>query len=317
MTDKEKKDKKMGMITSGVFHGLLLLLFLILVAWREPNPPLPEYGIELNLGFEDAGSGDNQSTEPAEVENTEEDTPDAEEITEDVEEEIIEDDPAEEIVDPVEEIPDPVPVVVEKPVEEDPIETTEEEVVETQVDPNEVKVEDKKEETTEEVKEEVVTPPKEEKKEEVVKPKPKPTVDKRALMGGKKTDSNTDAASKSEGTDANKVGNEGDPEGAVDQRGLMKGGGAGGPVLDLTGWTWNTRPNPDDASQETGKIVFKITIDDRGQVLRVQLVESTVSAALVRVYQKEVERVSFKPLGSNARPAPTSEGNITFIIKTN
>jgi len=66
-----------------------------------------------------------------------------------------------------------------------------------------------------------------------------------------------------------------------------------------------------------GKIVFKITIDDRGQVMRVQLVESTVSAALVRVYQKEVERVSFKPLGSNSRPAPTSEGNITFIIKTN
>ena len=62
----------MGMITSGVFHGLILLLFLILVAWREPNPPLPEYGIEINLGFDDAGSGDTRSTEPAEVANVEE-----------------------------------------------------------------------------------------------------------------------------------------------------------------------------------------------------------------------------------------------------
>lgn len=316
MTEKEKKDKKMGMITSGVIHGLVLVLFLILVAWREPNPPLPEYGIELNLGFQDAGSGDTQSEDSAEEESSEEDTPDAEEEAEAVEEDVVEDDPTEEVVEPQEEVQDPDPVIESKPVEENPTETAEEEVVVTQEESSDVKVEEKKEEVKEEVKEEIVTPPVEEKKEEI-KPPVDPVVDSRALMGGKKTDSKSDATSKSEGTDSNKIGNEGDPEGDVDQRGLMAGGGAGGPVLDLTGWTWNTRPKPEDASQETGKIVFKITIDDRGQVLRVILVESTVSAALVRVYQKEVEKVSFKPLGSNARPAPTSEGNITFVIKTN
>jgi len=316
MSDKEKKDKKMGMITSGVFHGLILLLFMILVAWREPNPPLPEYGIEINFGFDDAGSGDTKSTEPAEVENKDDEPPMAEEETEDVQEDIVEDEPAEEVVETEEEIQEPDPVIKETPKEEpaEPVETDKEVI--TQTEESDVKVEEKKEESKEEKKEEVPPPPKEEKKE-VVKPKPKPTVDSRALMGGKKNDSNSNNASKSEGTDTDKKGNEGDPDGDVDQRGLMKGGGDGGPALELTGWTWNTKPNPDDVSNETGKIVFLIRIDDRGQVLRVTLLESTVSAALVRIYQKEVEKVSFKPLGSNTRPAPTSEGKITFVIKTN
>ena len=314
MTDKEKKDKKAGMIVSGTIHALILLLFLILVAWREPNPPLPEYGIELNLGFDDAGSGDTKSTEPVEEESTEDEQPTAEEEAPDVQEEVVEEKPAEEITEKTEEVAEPVKPVQEKPVETEATEVVEK--VETQVEKSDVKVEEKKEEVKEEVEEE--KPPVEEKKEEVKpKPKPKPTVDSRALMGGKKSNTDSNASGKSEGTDVNKKGNQGDPEGDVDQRGLMKGGGDGGPVLELTGWTWDTKPSPKDDSQETGKIVFQIRIDDRGQVLRVILLESTVSAALVRVYQKEVERVTFKPLGSNSRPAPTSEGKITFVIKTN
>ena len=320
MSEKEKKDKKMGMITSGVFHGLILVLFLILVAWREPNPPLPEYGIELNLGFEEAGSGDTQSTESAEVENTEEETPSAEEEAEAVEEEIVEADPAEEVVEPEEEVQEADPVV-EAPAEETPVETAEvEQVVETQVEESDVKIEEKKEEVKEvveeEVKEEVPPPPVEEKKEEV-KPPPVPVVDARALMGGKKSDSKTDASSKSEGTDANKVGNEGDPEGAVDQRGLMAGGGEGGPMLDLAGWEWENEPNPDDNSQESGKIVFKITIDDSGRVETIKIEKQEVSNALVQVYMNEVRKLTFRRKGSNTRSAIRYEGKITFIIKTN
>ncbi len=295
MSEQEKKDKKVGAIVSGTIHALILALFIILVAWREPNPPLPEYGIELNLGFDDAGSGDTRSEEQPTTESTEDEPPSAEEEAQEVEQEVVEEEP------PVE-------------TTETETETKAEEVVETQVEKNEVTTEEKKTEEKEEVIEE--DPPKEEKKEDP-KPKPKPKVDSRALMGGKKTDNKTNDSSKSEGTDPKKTGNEGDPDGDVDQRGLMKGGGDGGPVLELTGWTWRTRPNPNDESQETGKIVFRIRIDDRGQVLRVILEESTVSAALVRVYQKEVEKVSFKPLGSNSRPAPFSEGKITFVIKTN
>jgi protein TonB len=45
---QEKKNKTIAMITSVGIHGLLLLAFMLMMAWRAPNPPLPEYGIELN-----------------------------------------------------------------------------------------------------------------------------------------------------------------------------------------------------------------------------------------------------------------------------
>lgn len=314
MTEKEKKDKKMGMITSGVFHGLLVLLFLVLVAWREPNPPLPEYGIELNLGFEEAGSGDTQSEDSAEEESTEEDTPDAEEEADDIQEDVVEAEPAEEVVEPKEEVQDPEPVTEEKVAE---ITEESEEVVVTQEESSDVKVEEKKEEAKEEVKEEIVTPPVEETKEEIIPP-PDPIVDSRALMGGKKSDSKSDSASKSEGTDTNKIGNEGDPEGNVDTQGLNAGGGNEGAVLAMDGWTWNTIPKPDDTSQISGKIVFKITIDDSGRVLNVTAqAGTTVSNELQQVYKKEVQKVTFKRKGNNTSTAQRYEGIITFIIKTN
>lgn len=54
----------MGLIASaGVHIGIFLLLFFVM-AWRAPDPPLPEYGIELNFGLDDQGSGDIQPDKP-------------------------------------------------------------------------------------------------------------------------------------------------------------------------------------------------------------------------------------------------------------
>ena len=53
---KEKKNKRIALFTSLGIHAAILLLFFFLVAWRAPNPPLPEYGIELNFGLDDQGS---------------------------------------------------------------------------------------------------------------------------------------------------------------------------------------------------------------------------------------------------------------------
>ena len=319
------------MVSAGIHLGLLLL-FLFLVAWRAPNPPLPEYGIELNFGFDDAGSGSTERDQPAPpIEDTEEvDQPDSEVETETIEEVIEE--PVEEVVtEPEEEVQPETPVSEnETPTQpEEQIETPEEpaqeeiKTEEVQETPAEVKAEEIKEEVKEEEKatEQPVTTEGQKPVEEETKPetKPQPVIDKRALMGGgKKNNSNSNtAASNNEGNSRDEKGNQGDPEGAVDERGLLKGGGKGGPVLELTGWTWSARPNPNDQSNESGKIIFKIRIDDRGEVVQVVLLESTVSAALVRLYQKEVEKVTFKPLSSNSRPAPFSEGKITFVIKAN
>jgi hypothetical protein len=35
------------------------------MACRAPDPPLPEFGIVVNIGFDDAGSGDVQTEKPA------------------------------------------------------------------------------------------------------------------------------------------------------------------------------------------------------------------------------------------------------------
>jgi outer membrane biosynthesis protein TonB len=142
MTDQEKqeqKNRRIGLLTSIGVHAALLLLFLFAMAWRAPDPPLPEFGIIVNVGFDDEGSGDVQTDKPASDPTTQE------------EEQVIE--------EPVE-----TPPVEEKPV--DKVET--QEVITSKIE-SPVVVE-KKEET---VKEKPKDEPK--KEAEKVKTEYKPT----------------------------------------------------------------------------------------------------------------------------------------------
>jgi protein TonB len=54
---ERNKDKRVGWAVSASIHALIILLFFLINAWTAPDPPLPEYGIELNFGIEEAGSG--------------------------------------------------------------------------------------------------------------------------------------------------------------------------------------------------------------------------------------------------------------------
>ena len=58
--DNDKRSKRIGLIASLTIHGAIALILFLLVAWKAPNPPLPEYGVEINLGFSDTGEGDIQ-----------------------------------------------------------------------------------------------------------------------------------------------------------------------------------------------------------------------------------------------------------------
>jgi outer membrane biosynthesis protein TonB len=61
MTERdEKKNKRIAAITSIGIHVVVFLVFLFAIAWRAPDPPLPEYGIELNFGLDNQGSGNIQ-----------------------------------------------------------------------------------------------------------------------------------------------------------------------------------------------------------------------------------------------------------------
>ena len=64
MEMQEKKNRRAGILTSVGIHAALFLTFFFMMAWRAPNPPLPEYGIELNFGLDNQGSGDVQPETP-------------------------------------------------------------------------------------------------------------------------------------------------------------------------------------------------------------------------------------------------------------
>ena len=67
---QENKNQNIGLFVSLGVHVLLLLCFYFISAWKEPDPPIPDYGIELNFGLSDRGSGQIQPAQPVKVVNT-------------------------------------------------------------------------------------------------------------------------------------------------------------------------------------------------------------------------------------------------------
>jgi len=298
-SNKEKKNKQMGAIISAGAHIGVFLLFLFMVAWRAPDPPLPEIGIELNFGLDEAGTGEEQPepfTAPAETESEEEAAPDG---MEEVPEEVVEEQT------PVEETAVPISEPTETTA---PAEDVVEEVVNTQESPDVVEKKPQPEPKKEEVKE-----PKEE-KEEAPKLPPVLYPNNKPGAGGKDGKENT-AKNTNQGDKQNAVGDQGDKDGTVDAQALYgTSGGGGGSSLQMSGWMWDAKPHPKDNSSESGKLVFQVVIDDKGNIVRVNTVESSVSPTLEKVYKDEVMKLTFsKTAGTSV--ASTSIGTITFVIK--
>lgn len=324
MSDQEKKDKKFSMIMSVIVHGTILTFLLFLVAWRQPDPPIPEYGIELNFGFEEAGSGDIERENEAKIEETENDTPP--ESEQESEEDPVEETPVEqkvqEVVPPKQEVVKEVAKETPKPKEEVKAEVVQEKESVVKVEEKKVEevVEKKEEEKPPvEVKKEV-TKPVEEKKEEV-KPKPVPVVDQRAIMGGgKKAESESkEAASNNQGKEVDKRGNMGDPKGKTTANGTKPGGADLGVSLSLDGWKWERPPAEKDDSQIEGVIKFRIEVDDRGTVINVTKIPGTTISdnTIIEFYKKQVEKLAFIQTDPSKMAANVSKGEITFVIKTN
>ena len=190
--EQEKKNRRIALATSLGVHGVILLLLLFVVAWRAPDPPLPEYGIELNFGTAMQGSGAVQPETPAASQET---TPEQDETLEDLP------------------VPEPQEVLEEAVVEESrPAETQSErpEVVSQLESP--VVVEEKKEvkpveKPKEKPLEKVVEPKHEEKPQEVPKAVYKP----RTTTSTTGTTDNKTGTPANEGNDVNKAGDKGNP----------------------------------------------------------------------------------------------------------
>ena len=84
--------------------------------------------------------------------------------------------------------------------------------------------------------------------------------------------------------------------------------------MSLGGWTWNTKPEPDDQSDESGSITYRIEVDQNGYLIRIQPISSSVSPAVERKYREAVRKITFSQTTNT--PAPeVSVGTITFIIQ--
>jgi len=278
-SEEEKRNQRKGMYISLGVHGALLVLFFFILAWKEPVPPIPEYGIELNFGIDDQGSGTVQSPTPVTATTSEQPTEATENEQPEVEENVAEEapeNPTEETVETAE----PTEEAAEDLNSPDVIEETEE----TPIDPQPAV----EEETSE------------------------PTADNTDVETPENTGGNN------QGNEENVVGDQGDPEGEVDERSLYGNPGAGGGAsLDMAGWMWDYIPKPNDQSDENGRIVFSIIIDDAGEIISIRTIEKTVTPAVERIYKAEIEKLTFSTTSDNTRPASNSQGTITFIIKSN
>ena len=272
-------------MTSLGVHAALLLLFLFAMAWRAPDPPLPEFGIIVNVGFDDEGSGDVQTDEPATEPVTEED---------------------ESVEEPIE--AEPVPIVEDQPVAD----VEQKEVITSPVE-SPVVVKKEEEKVKEKPREEPKVEPKKEPEKLKTEYKPEATP-KQNDNEGKKTES--------EGDDKNKTGNKGEPEGTLDPNGQYKGtpgggGGGDGVSLAMGGWEWSERPNTAGIpNNDSGRIVFEIECDEDGEITKIVTRERGVSPVTEQVLRSAIQKTSLIRKSDAGEAPPFSKGTVTFVIKS-
>jgi protein TonB len=292
MSEQEKKNKKTATLVSLLVHGLLLIVFLFVVAWREPNPPLPEYGIELNFGLDNVGSGEVQPEIEANESESEEEA-----VTDELPEETIEStEPAE--VQEVKEISEPI------------VEETTVHVLES---PDVVTKKIVKDEVKPVVKEKTV-----EQKKEASKPVEKKELSKPEDGAKGKDGESTSQQAANQGDNTNKVGDKGNEQGTLDARALYgkPGGGDGKPGLQIIGWMWDEVPNKKDQSSENGQVIIDFLIDGDGYVIKTTVVQTSVSMSVAKFYEEQLRQITFSKTSSGIVTSSTTKGTVTFVIKS-
>lgn len=87
------------------------------------------------------------------------------------------------------------------------------------------------------------------------------------------------------------------------------------PVFGMAAWVLTSRPDVNDDSDETGKIVFQIRVNESGEVTNVRQLQSTVSPPVSELYRRAVGRLRLRPKGGVTPPSSTT-GTITFTIRS-
>ena len=279
----ENKNKKIGVYCSVGIHAFMAIVFFILLAWTAPDPPIPEYGIEFSMAL-GAESASESQIEPEEAKN------EVVEVEAESTEVLEQSDVSKENID------ESLPIDAEQQVVEDSESVETEDInspdvidpiveKESQAGPEEVEQVHVVEESTATMATEVLN--QESQKEEVVEEKVEeaPEIEERAIMKGGDSEGKSDAESE-------------------------------GSSLSLSGWDWDFKPQPNDTSTENGKIVFQITVDEEGEILKIVTLEKTVSPVVEKMYKDAVMDLTFSKTSNNRTAAISSVGKITFLIRS-
>jgi periplasmic protein TonB len=293
--EREKKDRRIAALGTVGINALLIVLLFFIVAWRAPNPPLPEYGIVLNFGLDTEGFGDIQPETPVGTPNSKQDDAPQSEPSSSESKEINKEEsqPVEEPVEPnvVSEVESPVVVKEEKKTDIKPVE----------------KVTERPKEKPVEVKNDK---PKEEPKA-VYKPNSNATKSSEGADG-----EGREGKPGNHGDNPGTTGDKGNPQGSLDSKALYgkPGGGGGGSSLDISGWMWDEIPKPEVPNNESGRIVFEIKVNADGEIVSIKTLERSVSPEAERSCRAEIQRLTFSKTGTNVPQLST--GRITFVIRS-
>lgn len=291
-TVKEKKNDRIGRVTTIVVHVLFLLVALFLVrCWKAPGPPYSNdsIGVVLDMGMSDLGSGKLKSeSEPNENIETETVPESASNPAPEVEA----DEPVEPI-EPIEAIENP-DINVEDPidVESDVSAATPTEAAVEPTPPTEV--EDPVENPT-----------------ETEDPNNNPNT-----MAAQSANNNGDT----EGT----VGDAGSPQ-SVDSSNVYQGdpgGGVGGEdgsngdfKVSINGWAFNTAPK-EDRIKHTGSITFEFFVNEFGEIERLRSLNSSFSPEEELMLKEKLKKeLTFTQKNAGSAPPARTKGTLTWKFK--
>ena len=288
---KEDREHQMiGLAGATIITSALVTLTLFVKIYHAlPKTRVIEY-VEVNFGNDAAGYGNVQTYNKAS------DSPRAENVKKS------DDTPKVKTTSTPKVTPPPTPKVeAVKPVKTAPIKPPITSKIES---PVETKAETKPVKTESKVTTPVPTAP--------AKPTPEPKkIDESALFkkssGSGKGSNGTNGTASGTGGNNNgdkpgTVGDQGNPKGSIDASSLYgkPGGAKTGLALNVSGWGMGARPQVNDDSDESGRIVFEITVDDTGDIINVRVKESTVSQSVVEVYKRAVSRMTYPKIGKRS-----------------
>jgi periplasmic protein TonB len=306
--EKDKYQAKAAGISVVLYTLILLSLYLIKIAY-EPIPEPIALGVDLNYGVDLVGSGDIQTTNKANPSKNNYDVKPAEN----------KETSKPKTVKPVE--PKPVTPPVKSAPAPSKILTADEDSKVTVKKPSETAKPSAKPSLDNTAKTNTNTKP----ITNPTPPQPQRTVDNGSLFkkptSGSSNSNGTTGTRSGVGGNNNgdgkpgEVGDKGDPRGTLDGKSLYGNPGSSGTSVNISGWKNKGPLNiPKDNSSETGRIRFKVIIDETGEVIAITVLESALSPSITNYYKEQIKRKLKANLVPEGNPNGNSNGTITINI---